>query len=196
MNFDYNQEALKNLKIEDTSILNRLVDSNSAREAHLKKDHSQRDKRMSLKEAVAEYVNDGDIWCDSGFSYVRSAIQAFWEIIRQGKKNLQAIGSPNTNQSYGVVYGTVAHCHASYAGAEMRGIDRLFSRNLKSGKVKILSDWSHGLMGQGFKAAQLGMPGCFSKQGLGSDIVTHNPYLKVVQNPLSKDSDRSGHAVV
>ena len=189
VNFDYNQEALKNLKIEDTSLLDRLVDYRSAREAHLKKDHSQKDKRISLQEAISEHVHDGDIWCDSSFSYVRSAIQAWWEIIRQGKKNLQAIGSPNTNQSYGVVYGTVSHVHASYSGAEMRGIDKMFSRNVVNGKVKIISDWSHGLMGQGFKAAQLGMPGCFSKQGLGSDIVKHNPYLKVMQNPMSKDSD-------
>jgi hypothetical protein len=44
-------------------------------------------------------------------------------------------------------------------------------------------------MALGFKAAQLGAPGLFSKQGLGSDIVRHNPYLKVMQNPMSKDND-------
>lgn len=187
--FDYNEEALQNLEIEDTSILDRLVDYRSAREAHLKKDHSQRDKRMSLSEAVAEFVQDGDIWADSGFSYVKSALQGWWEIIRQGKKDLQAIGSPNTNQTYGVIYGTTKYCHMSYTGAEMRGYDKMFSRNLKAGKVKVLSDWSHGLMAQGFKAAQLGMPGCFSKQGLGSDILRHNPYLKTMQNPMSKKND-------
>ncbi len=187
--FNYNEQALKNLGIEDSSILDRLVDYRSAREARLKKGHYQRDKRISLQEAVSEYVHDGDIWCDSSFSYVRSALQGWWEIIRQGKKNLQAIGSPNTNMTYGVPFGTTKYCHASYAGAEMRGIDKMFSRNLKNGNVKILSDWSHGLMAQGFKAAQLGMPGCFSKQGLGSDIVKHNPYLRVMQNPMAKKSD-------
>ena len=189
VNFDYNEEALKNLQIEDTSILDRLVDYRSAREVHLKKDHSQRDKRMSLQEAVAEFVHDGDIWCDSSFSYVRSALQGWWEIIRQGKKGLQCIGSPNTNMSYGVIFDTTKYCHSSYTGAEMRGTDKLFSRNVKNGNVKILSDWSHGMMAQGFKAAQLGMPGCFSKQGLGSDMLKHNPYVKVMQNPMSKDKD-------
>jgi len=188
-NFDYNETALKNLKIEDTSILDRLVDYRSAREARLNKDHSQRDKRMSLSEAVSEFVEDGDVWADTGFGYVRTAMQGLWEIIRQGKKDLQSIGSPNTNQSYGVCFGTMPYTHASYAGAEMRGYDRYFSRNIKSGKVKILSDWSHGLMAQGFKAAQLGLPGVFSKQGLGSDLVNHNPYLKVMQNPSTKDPD-------
>ncbi len=187
--FVYNETALKNLKIEDTSILDPLVDYRGARSIHLAKDHSQRDKRMSLSEAVSEFVHDGDVWTDSGFGYVRTAIQGFWEIIRQGKKGLQSIGSPNTNQSYGVAFGNTPYTHASYAGAEMRGYDRYHSRNIKNGKLKILSDWSHGLMAEGFKAAQLGLPGVFSKQGLGTDIITHNPYLKVMQNPMSSESD-------
>lgn len=189
MRYEYNQEALKNLKIDDTSILDRLVDYRGAREAKLAKDHSQRDKRMSLSEAVAEFVKDGDVWADSGFGYVRTAIQATWEIIRQGKKKLQSIGSPNTNQSYGVIFGNMPYTHASYAGAEMRGYDPHFSRAIKSGRVRILSDWSHGTMALGFKAAQLGMTGLFCKQVLGSDILRHNPYLKTVQNPMSADAD-------
>jgi hypothetical protein len=67
----YNQEALANLKIEDTSVLDRLVDFSSTRAAHLKKDHSQRDKRMSLSEAVAECLQDGDIATDTGFELLR-----------------------------------------------------------------------------------------------------------------------------
>ena len=187
--FAYNQTAVKNLKIDDTSILDRLVDYRGAREYRQNKDHSQRDKRMSLSEAVSEFVKDGEIWTDSGFSYVRTAMQAFWEIIRQGRKGLQAIASPNTNMSYGATFGTTPYTHASYAGAEMRGYDKYFSENIKSGKVKILSDWSHGLMGLGFKATQLGMPGVFSKSGLGSDLVNYNPYLKVIDNPLSEEKD-------
>ncbi len=187
--YAYNQEALKNLKIEDTSILDRLVDFESAREAHLKKDHSKRDKRLSLKEAIAEFVRDGDISTDAGFAYVRTAHQAYFEMIRQGKKDLHFIGSPNTNQSYMINYGVCRYSHNSYVGAEMRGTDRNYSRQLKAGKVKILSEWSHGSMAQGFKAAQLGCPGVFSKQILGSDIVRYNPYVKVVQNPMRDDPD-------
>jgi acyl CoA:acetate/3-ketoacid CoA transferase alpha subunit len=187
--FEYNQEAVKNLKIEDTSILDRLVDYRHARDVRHKKDHSQRDKRMSLSEAVAEFVQDGDILGYTGFGYVRTSLQSDWEIIRQGKKGLQSIGSPNTCQSYGVTFGNTPYTHASYAGAEMRGYDKYFSDNIKSGRVKILSDWSHGLMGLGFKAAQLGLPGVFAKSGLGSDLVNYNPYLKVMNNPMVKNGD-------
>ncbi len=187
--YSYNEEAVKNLKIEDTSVLDRLVNAESARKAHLEKDHSQKDKRLSLGEAIAEYVSDGDVWCDSSFCYVRSALQAFFETIRQGKKGLQAIGSPNTNQSYANFYGTVSAVHMSYTGAEMRGYDRNFDRQLKNGKNRILSEWSHGSMAQGFKAAQLGLPGVFSRQLLGSDMIKYNPYVKVMQNPMRDDPD-------
>jgi len=49
--FSYNQEALKNLHIEDTTLLDRLVDFESARAVHLKKARGKVDKRISLKEA-------------------------------------------------------------------------------------------------------------------------------------------------
>jgi len=185
----YNQEAVENLKLSDTAILDRLIDFESARAAHLHKEHGKKDKRMSIKEAIATFVQDGDIITDGGFSYVRTPHQAFHEIIRQGKKGLQMIGAPNTNQSFQIVYGTVGYSHNSYVGVEMRGIDKSYDRMLKAGRVKIISEWSHGGVALGFKAAQLGTPGVFSKQMLGSDIIRYNPYLKVMQNPLKDEPD-------
>ena len=38
----YNEEAVANLKLGDTSVLDRLVDFESARAAHLKKEHPRR----------------------------------------------------------------------------------------------------------------------------------------------------------
>ena len=187
--YQYNQEALKNLQIEDTSVLDRLVDSESAREAHLKKDHAKVDKRMTLTEAIANYVADGDCMTDSGFAYVRTPHQAFWEIMRQGKKNLQCIAAPNTNHSFLIFNNNCDYSHNSYVGVEMRGIDRNYDRMLRQGRVKILSEWSHGAVALGLKAAQLGAPGVFSKQMLGSDMLKYNPYTKVMQNPMRDDPD-------
>jgi len=85
--FDYNEEAVRNLKLRDTSVLDRLIDFESAREAHSKKRNTPRKtKRMTIGEAVATFVQDGDIITDGGFSYVRTPHQAFHEVIRQGKK--------------------------------------------------------------------------------------------------------------
>jgi acyl CoA:acetate/3-ketoacid CoA transferase alpha subunit len=189
--FNYNKEVLANLRIDekDTPLLDRLIDYDSAVIAHEKKSHAAVDKRLSIKEAISEYVKDGDILTDTGFSYVRTPIAAYLEIMRQGIKGLQMIGSPATNQSYMINYGTVSHSHWSYCGAEMRGTDRNMSRNVKEGRTKLLSEWSHGSMAQGFKAAQLGLPGVYSKQLLGSDMVKYNPFIKIVDNPMKTEKD-------
>lgn len=189
--FNYNKEVLANLRIDekDTALLDRLIDYDSAVIAHEKKSHAAVDKRLSIKEAISEYVKDGDILTDTGFSYVRSPIASYLEIMRQGIKGLQMIGSPATNQSYMINYGTVSHSHWSYCGAEMRGTDRNMSRNVKEGRTKLLSEWSHGSMAQGFKAAQLGLPGVYSKQLLGSDMVKYNPFIKIVDNPMKTEKD-------
>lgn len=181
--FVYNQEALDNLKIEDTSVLDRLIDHRGFRENSLKKSRKKEDKRMSMHDAIAKYVDDGDICTDAGFAYVRTPIQAYFEIMRQNKKDLHFIGSPNTNHSYMMLFGNCKYSHNSYIGAEMRGTDRLYVRNIKQGRGKVLSEWGHGSMGQGFKAAQYGMPFVASKQLLGSEMLKYNPYVKVDKDP-------------
>ncbi len=183
--FQYNEKALENLRIKDTSILDRLIDHHSFRENSLKKNRKKVDKRMSMADAIAKYVDDGDICTDAGFAYVRTPIQAYFEIMRQEKKDLQFIGSPNTNQSYLMFKGCAKYSHNSYIGAEMRGTDRMYARNLKNGLGQVLSEWGHGSMAQGFKAAQYGMPFIASKQLLGSEMLEYNPYVKVDKDPWS-----------
>ncbi|MDD2373559.1 MAG: hypothetical protein PHF03_08300, partial [Syntrophomonadaceae bacterium] len=77
--------------------MQRLVDFKGAREYHLNKKRDKVDKRMSLNEAIAKYVEDGDIFAETGFAYVRAPLQAYFEMIRQKKKDLVGIGSPMSN---------------------------------------------------------------------------------------------------
>jgi len=181
--FFYNEQALENLRISDSSVLDRLIDHESHRENNLKKSRLKVDKRMSLHDAIAKYVDDGDVVADSGFSYVRTPLQAHYEIWRQEKRNLQYIGSPNTLHSFAVFAGCCNATHNSYCGAEMRGTDRQFSKAVKNGRTKILSEWSHGSMGLGFKAAQYGEPYVAAHQLLGTDMIKYNPYVKEVKDP-------------
>lgn len=189
--FNYTKEVLDNLKIDESDIpsLDRLIDYDSAREAHEKKSHAAIDKRTTLKEAISKYVKDGDIFTDTGFSYVRTPVIAYLEVLRQGIKGMTWIGSPATNQSWLIPFGVVKRTHWSYCGAEMRGTDRNMSKLIREGKSKVVAEWSHGSMAQGFKAAQLGLPGVFSKQLLGSDMVKYNPFVKVVNNPVKTEKD-------
>ncbi|HWQ76965.1 MAG TPA: CoA-transferase [Syntrophomonas sp.] len=169
--------------------IHRLVDFKGARAYHLQKDRRKRDKRMPLKEAIDQFVQDGDIFAETGFSYVRSPVQAYFEIVRQQKKNLTGIGSPMSNCSYFMSRGCMTGLHLSYIGVEMRGNDKNFARIIKNKEAEILSFWSHGTMALGFKAAQLGAPFIASKQLLGTDMIKQNPYVKVIDNPVGNDHD-------
>ncbi|HZK42860.1 MAG TPA: CoA-transferase [Syntrophomonadaceae bacterium] len=167
--------------------MDRLVDYKGARDFHLEKDRSKKDKRMSLNEAIAAYIQDGDILAETGFSYVRSPIQAYFELVRQGRKNMIGMGSPMSNCSYLMFYNIVKSLHLSYIGVEMRGNDKNFARMIKSKQTELLSLWSHGSMALGFKAAQLGAPCIGSKSLIGTDMVKKNPYVEVIDNPVGSD---------
>lgn len=169
--------------------MNRLVDFEGARAYHLGKSRAKKDKRMSLSEAIGQYVQDGDTLAETGFAYVRAPLQAYFEIIRQKKTNMVGMGSPMSNESYMMYFDVVKAIHLSYIGVEMRGNDKNFARVIKTGKAEIASIWSHGSMALGFKAAQLGAPFVASKQLLGSDMLKQNPYVKVIENPVGTKND-------
>ncbi|MEM3550857.1 MAG: CoA-transferase, partial [Candidatus Bathyarchaeia archaeon] len=56
------------------------------------KSRNLEDKQMSLKEAIAKFVNDGSYIAMGGFGHVRISMAAVYEIIRQGKRNLVMAG--------------------------------------------------------------------------------------------------------
>ena len=72
----------------------RLFDHQLARETKLKKTRALVDKRMPLKDAIAQYVDDGDSLVETGFAYARGPMGAYWEIGRQKKKDLVGIFTP------------------------------------------------------------------------------------------------------
>ena len=50
------------------------------------------DKRMTVTEAVARFVHDGDFIASGGFGHVRVSMAAVYEIIRQRKRHLTLAG--------------------------------------------------------------------------------------------------------
>lgn len=167
----------------------RFVDFYGNREYKLSKSRKKKDKRMSLTDAVKEFVKDGDIHAETGFGYVRTPIQAYFEIVRQGRSNMIETGSPMSPASFFVAFGCSKGLHLSYVGVEMRGNDKNFARIVKEKQCAIYSTWSHGAMGLGFKAAQLGTPFVAAKQMLGSDMVKQNPFVKIIDNPLNIEKE-------
>jgi glutaconate CoA-transferase subunit A len=163
----------------------RLFDHKLARETKMKKSRAEKDKRMSMQEAVAEFVNDGDSIIETGFAYVRGPMAAFWEIGRQRKKDLVGIFTPGGMNAVWHEFGGLEGAHVAYVGVEMRGLITPFRRGVEAGTLKVYSDWSHGGLALSLMAAEKGLDYVACKSMLGTDIMNSNPYIKLAEDPFT-----------
>ncbi len=161
----------------------RLFDHKLAREHKLNKTRALVDKRMSLSDAVARYVDDGDSLIETGFAYVRGPLAAYWEIGRQKKKDLVGIYTPGGLNNLWHEVGGIEGAHVAYVGVEMRGLISSFRRGCEAGTLNVYSEWSHGALALSLRAAEQGANFIACKSMLGSDMLGHNPYVKVSEDP-------------
>lgn len=162
-----------------------LIDHGAAREAKLKKTRAKKDKVMGLKEAIAEYVADGDSFVETGFGAIRGPMAAYFEIGRQGKKNLTVIATPGAASDFLIGMELINKAHIAYYGAEMRGLAPSFRRKVEEGKFQVLAEWSHHALSLALRAAELGVNAIACKSMLGSDMLKHNNFVKVQPDPFS-----------
>ena len=82
------------------------------------------DKRMSIKEAVLHFVQDGDYLVMGGFGHVRVSMAAIYEIVRQRRRNLTLAAHPGVHDSdILIASGCVSKLEVGYAfGHELRGL--------------------------------------------------------------------------
>ncbi len=161
----------------------RLFDHKAAREWKLKKSRAEKDKRMPLKDAVAEFVEDGDSLVETGFAYVRGPMAAYFEIGRQKKKDLVGIFTPGGINCTWHEFGGLEGAHVAYVGVEMRGLISPFRRGVEAGTLKVYSEWSHGALSLSLRAAEQGVNYMACKSMLGTDLMKTNPYVKEDKDP-------------
>ncbi len=146
------------------------TDPDKARAFFRTKDRKMKNKVMDLKDAIAEYVQDGDYLGIGGFGANRTPIAACHEIVRQGKKNMGFAGHTSTHDmqilSAGEVYNRL---DAAYVvGLEARGLSACSRRYLESGKVDI-TEWTNYSLTVRMKAAAMGVPYLPVRNMMGTD---------------------------
>jgi glutaconate CoA-transferase subunit A len=144
------------------------------------------DKRMTLKEAVSKFINDGDIVYYGGFQImVPMAITR--EIIRQRKKNLHIINASTDVGGLDLLVGggCVSEMHLAWAMNWYVKATYAIRRAFQSGELKRydLSNFgaTSALIG-GF----LGVPFMPVRGNIGTDIIKYNPTdAKVINDPFT-----------
>ncbi len=136
---------------------------------------------MSLPEAVATYVHDGDYLVSGGFGAVRAPIAAMHEIVRQGRKNLGFAGHTSTHDIQVLTVGRAYNrVDAAYVvGLEARGLSRAARSWFESGSVRVVEDTNHGLAVR-FKAAAMGVPYLPMRSSLGTDTYRFSSSTTVI----------------
>jgi len=145
-----------------------------------------RDKRMSVKQAVAKFVHDGDFIAFGGFGHIRVPMALVYEIVRQRKQNLVMAGKTAVHDIDILIgAGCVNKVEVAYAfGHEMRGLSPAGRRAVEAGQCKVASEISNAAYQWRFLAGMMGIPFIPSRNMLGTDTWKYSS-CKVMEDPWS-----------
>jgi glutaconate CoA-transferase subunit A len=160
-------------------------DPDKAREFFKKKSRKMESKVMSLNEAVAKFVHDGEYLAVGGFGANRTPIAACHEIVRQGRKNMAFAGKTATHDFQILAAGEVFdRLDVAYiVGLEARGLSLCARKYMESGKVEVCEWTNYGLAAR-FKAAAMGVPYVPARNMLGTDTFRYSG-AKIVECPFT-----------
>jgi glutaconate CoA-transferase subunit A len=162
-----------------------------ARAYFVTKPRALADKVMTVAEAVARLVGDGDYLAIGGFGADRIPTAVVHEILRQGKQKLSFAGHTSTHDFQLLCAGnlmgrgqTLARVDVAYViGLEARGLSPHARRVLESGEV-VCTEWSNYTLAVRLKAAAMGLPFLPARSLLGTDTF-HRSAARVIACPFT-----------
>lgn len=139
-------------------------------------------KVIALSEAIAKFVNDGDIVYAAGFTHL-IPFAAGHEIMRQNKKDLTlARATPDLIYDMMVAAGCARKVIFSYMGNPGVGSLRIVRSALEQGKLE-WEEYSHFGMITRLQAGASGLPFLPMNQTGGTDLENANPNIKRIPDP-------------
>lgn len=139
------------------------------------------DKRMTLEEAVHTYVNEG---CSVAYGAMagREPMAVSYEIVRQGKKNLDFITDTTVDAAEILIAGgCLRKIECAYIWVGVVGSGLNYRRAIESGVPNHIEteEYSNYGCSMRFLAGAMNVPYMPIKSLLGTDLVTYNTNIKV-----------------
>ena len=142
---------------------------------------------MSLRDAVARHVHDGDVVVIEGFTHLIS-FAAGHEIIRQRHRDLTLCRlTPDLIYDQMIAAGCAKKLVFSWAGNPGVGSLHAFRRAAEGGKLE-LEEYSHFGMVARFSAGAARLPFWSLRDYAGTDIPRANPRIKSVTCPYTGEA--------
>ena len=148
-------------------------------------DQRSENKVITLEEAVSRYVTDGCSLAMGGI-IAREPMAVAYEIVRQRRKDLTYITDSSVEPAEILIAGVcIKRLEAAYVWVGVVGIGYNYRRAVEKGiphymEIEEYSNYGSSLR---FLAGATGLPYLPTKSLLGSDVITHNPRIKVVDDP-------------
>lgn len=141
-------------------------------------------KVISLSEAIAQFVHDGDCVYAAGFTHL-IPFAAGHEIIRQGKANLiLARATPDLIYDQMVAAGCARKVIFSYMGNPGVGSLRIVRSAIEAGRLE-WEEYSHFGMISRLQAGATGLPFMPMNPTAAGDLQRANPLIRTVTDPYS-----------
>ena len=161
-------------------------DCNAARESFRNKPKGMINKVMSVRDAVAKFVSDGDYLASGGFGGDRIATAVMHEIARQNKQRLGLAGHTSTHDFQILCAGNqtgrgqlLNRVDSAYiVGLEARGLSPHARRVMQSGEVEVC-EWSNYTLALRFQAAAMGVSFLPARSLAGSDTFRHSAATQI-----------------
>ncbi|MDW8327852.1 MAG: CoA-transferase [Anaerolineales bacterium] len=144
-------------------------------------------KLISLADAIAQYVHDGDLVYAAGFTHL-IPFAAAHEIIRQGKRDLTlARATPDIIYEQLVAAGCARKLIFSYSGNPGVGSLRIVRAEMEAGRLEY-EEYSHFAMITRLTAGAAGLPFLPMKSVGTDDLARANPQYRKVTCPYTGEA--------
>jgi acyl CoA:acetate/3-ketoacid CoA transferase alpha subunit len=144
------------------------------------------DKRMSVRQAVEQFVHDGDYAAIGGFGHIRAPMASIYEIVRQRKRDLTIAGKTAVHDLDVLIGGgCVSRVECAYSfGHELRGLSPAGRRAVESGQVQVAAELTNAAYQWRFLAGMMGIPFIPIRSMAGTDTFAKSS-AKLIRDPWS-----------
>lgn len=142
------------------------------------------DKRMTEREAVSQFLAEGDYIGIELYGTVRAPMSLVREILRQGFHDLKCAGQGVFESDLLAAANAVKQLDWTYIGFEVYGLSANARRSVESGYVQKIVEWSNAALTWRFKAAAMGVPFLPTQVMLGTDTFKYSA-AKVAECPFT-----------
>lgn len=161
-------------------------DLNAFREWNRQKSKVLVDKRMTEAEAVSRFIKNGDYIGTELYGTVRAPMSLVSEIVRQGIKDLRVAGQGVLELDMLLAASLIKELDFTYIGLELYGVSNCLRREVESGRVENIVEWSNAAITWRFKATAIGVPFIPTRAMLGTDTLAYSA-ARVVEDPFTGD---------